>query len=58
MNENEEEKEEDIKEKKKMSDYTNVFHPGQPYCMVWKNDIKIKIDENIKIKIVDFGNAC
>jgi hypothetical protein len=26
--------------------------------MIWKNNIKIKIDENIKIKIVDYGNAC
>ena len=26
--------------------------------MKWKNDIDVTITENIKIKIVDFGNAC
>ncbi len=26
--------------------------------MIWKDKIKIKIDENIKIKIIDYGNAC
>jgi len=26
--------------------------------MIWKDNIKIKINENIKIKIIDFGNAC
>ncbi len=26
--------------------------------MDWKKGIKVRIDHNIKIKIVDFGNAC
>ncbi|KRX00352.1 Protein kinase-like domain [Pseudocohnilembus persalinus] len=28
------------------------------YTLNWKNNIKIPLDKNLKIKIVDFGNAC
>ena len=28
------------------------------YTLKWKEHIMIKLDRNLKIKIVDFGNAC
>ena len=28
------------------------------YVMKWKDKINVKIDENIKVRIVDFGNGC
>jgi len=39
-------------------EFTNIFKPGKPYYYQWKEHIKVLIDEDIKIKIVDFGNAC
>lgn len=28
------------------------------YTLVWKDHIKIKLDKEVSVKIVDFGNAC
>ena len=28
------------------------------YTYLWKNKVEVKIDENINICIVDFGNGC
>jgi serine/threonine-protein kinase SRPK1 len=51
----EEEKESESEESEP---FTNIFTPGESYYLNWKKGIKVRLDENIKIKIVDFGNAC
>ena len=58
--EEEEEEEEDEEEKKsdESEPFTNIYTPGEPYYLNWKKGIKVRLDKNIKIKLVDFGNAC
>jgi len=42
----------------KVQEETKESFENWSYKMKWKGNIKVKLDQNVRIKIVDFGNAC
>jgi serine/threonine protein kinase len=39
-------------------DWEELNNHDDLYTLIWKDKIPINLNENFKIKVVDFGNAC
>ena len=42
----------------KKADFETNDYGSRSFRFRWKDNVEVTLDENIKVKIVDFGNAC